>query len=49
MYALRGRDQPQTVGRCPLAQYGIQCQELADTRRADTEGEEVFDGELVNA
>jgi len=40
---------PKRLAAVPWAQYCIQCQELADTRRADTEGEEVFDGELVNA
>jgi len=39
---------PRRLAAVPWAQYCIQCQELADTRRTDTEGEEVFDGELVN-
>ncbi len=40
---------PKRLAAVPWAQYCIQCQELADTRRPDNEGEEVFDGELVNA
>ena len=40
---------PKRLAAVPWAQYCIQCQELADSRRADSEGEEVFDNELVGA
>jgi DnaK suppressor protein len=40
---------PKRLAAVPWAQFCIQCQELADLRRNDSEGEEVFDTELVGA
>ena len=40
---------PKRLAAVPWAQYCIQCQELADTRKADPAGEEVFDEGLVTA
>ncbi len=40
---------PKRLAAVPWAQFCIQCQELADTRTADADGEEVFDNELVGA
>jgi DnaK suppressor protein len=40
---------PKRLAAVPWAQFCIQCQELADARRTDPEGDDVFDGELVNA
>ena len=40
---------PKRLAAVPWAQFCIQCQELADTRKADPAGEEVFDEGLVTA
>ncbi len=40
---------PKRLSAVPWAQFCISCQELADTRKADPAGEEVFDEGLVTA
>ncbi len=40
---------PKRLAAVPWAQFCISCQELADTRKADPAGEEVFDEGLVTA
>ena len=40
---------PKRLAAVPWAQYCIQCQELADTHKADPASEEVFDEGLVTA
>lgn len=40
---------PKRLAAVPWAQFCIQCQELADSRRADSENEEIFDNDLVGA
>jgi DnaK suppressor protein len=40
---------PKRLAAVPWAQFCIQCQELADMRRADNDSEEIFDNDLVGA